>query len=94
MQRLAQGTMLRFERAAGARVTVHAGQVWITESGETDDVFLSAGQHYVVAGSGRVLIEAHGAGTGATVDISPANRRPPPFKPAQPWGDLVRMRRA
>lgn len=92
MQHITQGTVFRFERAAGTRITVHVGCVWITESGEPDDVFLSARQLYVVVGSGRVLIEPQDAGAGATVDIRPANRRPPPFKPVQPWGDRVRLR--
>ena len=93
MQHIAQGTVFRFERATGTRISVHAGCVWITESGEPDDLFLCAGQHYVVVGSGRVLIEPQGADGGATVELASGDRRSTPFKPAQPGVDLVRMRR-
>lgn len=84
MQRLDPGTLFRLEHAAGTRIAVHAGQVWITESGEPGDVFLSAGQSHVVAGAGRVVIEPLGPSASATVGLTPPTHRPPPFRRAVP----------
>ncbi|MFZ5488698.1 MAG: DUF2917 domain-containing protein [Thiomonas sp.] len=61
MQRLEPGMFLRLERAAGTRLRILSGQVWITESGQPDDVFLSAGQSYDIVGSGRVVVEPQAA---------------------------------
>ena len=58
MERLHTGTLHRLEGAAGTRIVVHAGMVWLTESDWPDDVFLAAGESHVVAGNGLVLIEA------------------------------------
>lgn len=70
MQGLDPGRVWSLQRAAGARITVRAGQVWITESGCADDLFLGAGQHHVVAGRGRVVIESQGTGCAALVEIA------------------------
>ena len=71
MHRLEPGTFLRLERAAGTQLRVLSGQVWITESGQPDDVFLSAGQTYDIVGSGRVLVESLAAFGFATLVDSP-----------------------
>lgn len=55
---LAPRQVLRLSRAAGTRITVLGGHVWLTQSGSLDDVFLSAGQRFVVEGTGDVVIEA------------------------------------
>lgn len=61
MHRLEHGMFLRLERAAGAQIRLLSGQVWITESGQPDDVFLSSGQSYDIVGSGRVVVEPQAA---------------------------------
>lgn len=61
MHRLEPGMFLRLERAAGAQIRLLSGQVWITESGRPDDVFLSQGQSYDIVGSGRVVVEPQAA---------------------------------
>jgi len=43
---------------AGARIAVQAGCVWLTQAGDTNDYFLSAGETHVVTRSGRVVIES------------------------------------
>lgn len=68
MTSLEQDAVMSLERAAGTRLTVHAGRVWITESGWPDDVFLERGQHYLVTTPGRVVVEA--LGTRALLDVS------------------------
>lgn len=67
MHRLEPGVFLRLERAAGTQLRVLSGQVWITESGQPDDVFLSVGQAYDVIGAGRVLVESVAAFGSATL---------------------------
>ena len=86
---LLTGTIHRLERAAGTRIVVRAGRVWLTESGCLEDVFLDAGDGYVVGGNGRVLLEACGAGTDgqtAAIQIIPPRRpqAPPPDPKPQP----------
>ncbi|OYV28877.1 MAG: hypothetical protein B7Z79_11805 [Thiomonas sp. 20-64-9] len=70
MHRLEPGMFLRLERAAGAQLRVLSGQVWVTESGQPDDVFLSTGQTYDIVGSGRVLVEPLKAFATATLIVS------------------------
>ncbi len=94
MQGLDPGRVWSLQRAAGARITVRAGKVWITESGCADDVFLCAGQHHVVAGQGRVVIEPQGRGAVAWVDISGPGRPAAPRGAQRAWGMLARLRPA
>ena len=57
MERLHTGTIHRLESAAGTRIVVHEGMVWLTESDWPDDVFLAAGESHMVVGNGLELIE-------------------------------------
>ena len=52
----------RLVDARGYRVQCLHGIAWITISGQSDDVFLHAGQTYVVPDDGLVLAEAVGQG--------------------------------
>lgn len=49
-----------FARAmpAGARIAVQAGCVWLTQAGDANDYFVSAGDSHVVTRPGRVVIES------------------------------------
>ena len=49
-----------FARAmpAGARIAVQSGCVWLTQSGDANDYFVSAGESHVVTRPGRVVIES------------------------------------
>ncbi|MBN2691501.1 MAG: DUF2917 domain-containing protein [Burkholderiaceae bacterium] len=75
MHRLEPGMFLRLERAAGTQLRLLSGQVWITESGQPDDVFLSAGQSYDVVGTGRVVVEPQAATATLIVSREPASVR-------------------
>ncbi len=70
MQTIAPGTVLRLEQAAGTCIVVRSGRVWITETGQTGDVGLDAGQSYRIAGRGRVLVEPLGRPGVATAVLS------------------------
>jgi hypothetical protein len=43
---------------AGARIAVQAGCVWLTQAGDGNDYFVSAGEVHVVSRNGRVVIES------------------------------------
>ena len=49
-----------FARAmpAGARIAVQSGCVWLTQAGDANDYFVSAGDSHVVTRPGRVVIES------------------------------------
>jgi len=49
-----------FARAlpAGAGIAVQAGCVWLTQTGDGNDYFVSAGERHVVTRPGRVVIES------------------------------------
>jgi hypothetical protein len=54
------GELLRLDTAAGSRVRVLFGTVWLTEPRRLDDVFAASGDAVVLDYGGRVLIEARG----------------------------------
>ena len=85
---LAPRHVLRLSRAAGTRITVLGGRVWLTESGSRDDVFLSAGQSHVVAGNGAVVIEAMASARAPAEDA-----RLMVWPAASPTGRLARVLR-
>ena len=43
---------------AGACIAVQAGCIWLTQAGDTNDYFVSAGEFHVVTRPGRVVIES------------------------------------
>lgn len=43
---------------AGACIAVQAGCAWITQAGDANDYFVSAGERHVVTRPGRVVIES------------------------------------
>jgi hypothetical protein len=52
-----QATFAR-QLPAGACIAVQAGCVWLTQAGDSNDYFVSAGEVHVVTRSGRVVIES------------------------------------
>ena len=54
------GELLRLDAAAGSRLQVLFGAVWLTEPRRLDDVFAGSGEEIVLAHGGRVLVEAQG----------------------------------
>lgn len=57
---LAPDEVLSRMGVAGACVQVQAGRVWLTETDDTEDHFLAAGEQHVVRGAGQVVVEALG----------------------------------
>ena len=52
------GQVLSLDDAAGARISVRLGAVWVTYEGSLKDVVLSPGESLVVAKDGRTLVQA------------------------------------
>lgn len=73
--RLKSNDFLRLERAAGTRIEVLAGRVWITEPGRACDNFLVPGQLFRISGNGLVLVGTEtysSGGSGADITLRPA----------------------
>jgi hypothetical protein len=61
--RLATGQVHRLTGPLrGSRLCVMSGCVWVTQPGELDDHFLSAGGQLVLSGRGPVVLEGVGPG--------------------------------
>ena len=56
--RLAACATLARRLRPGACIAVQSGRVWVTQTGDTNDYVVEAGQRHVVARTGRVVIEA------------------------------------
>lgn len=53
---------LRLSKARGIRLHCTSGVIWVTVAGQAEDIFLSPGQSWQVAGEGLCLIESIGHG--------------------------------
>ena len=92
-------SVLKIERARGARVACIAGEVWITEDGRQDDVVLKAGENTVLGRAGLAMITPFGS---ADVEIEfPERVAIPPFRsvtadtpPREHYIDAARRMRA
>ena len=77
VEELAVGHCLSLENIRGWRIECEMGQVWLTESGRTDDIFIAKhmafGQSvYEVKSAGHIVIEAlPGLGVAARLRICP-----------------------
>lgn len=54
------GELLRLDAAAGSRLQVLFGAVWLTEPRRLDDVFAGSGDEIVLDHGGQVLVESQG----------------------------------
>ena len=70
LQQLAADQTRTLDCPAQATLTVVSGRLWVTQSGDTDDYFLGAGQSLAI-GHGRLVIEADG-GCAAHFRMAPA----------------------
>jgi len=66
---------LRLNKALGICVACTAGTIWITISGESSDLFIAAGQDYILTNKRLALIEAIGGDS--CIRLLPAPRRWP-----------------
>jgi hypothetical protein len=71
--RLLPDQPLRLRRGRGLVVACKSGIVWITVAGRIEDIFLSAGERYVVESNALTLIEAVEP---AAISIQPISRSP------------------
>ncbi|MBC7778806.1 MAG: DUF2917 domain-containing protein [Proteobacteria bacterium] len=60
MSRLQAGRPIKLRLGAGANVTVHAGRVWLTETGSLADQVIGAGESTTIASRGDVVMECCG----------------------------------
>lgn len=67
---LRREALLRLPAAAGTRITCLQGAVWITEDNLPRDTVLQAGQSYVTAGTGPVIVHAFDESTVCFVGAS------------------------
>lgn len=54
---LQPGALLTLESVTGLCIEIVSGRLWVTEEGDRDDHFLSAGMRHVVQGRGRLVME-------------------------------------
>ncbi|MGQ0655056.1 MAG: DUF2917 domain-containing protein [Betaproteobacteria bacterium] len=66
---LAADELAAVDAAAGARVRVERGSVWLTEEGRLQDLFIGTGREEVLTSGRRALIE--GIGPARVVVIPP-----------------------
>ncbi|MDQ5898553.1 MAG: hypothetical protein QG612_2639 [Pseudomonadota bacterium] len=53
-------TWLRRPHEGVMQVSVQAGRLWLTQSGDPDDHFIAAGEDWVLCGPGEVVVESDG----------------------------------
>ncbi len=56
--RLSSHTTFARQLPAGACLAVQAGCVWLTQAGDGNDYFVSAGEFHIVTRPGRVVVES------------------------------------
>ncbi|MBI4742735.1 MAG: DUF2917 domain-containing protein [Betaproteobacteria bacterium] len=77
--RLRADRPVRLERAAEVRLVCVHGAIWLTLYGCADDIFLCAGESYLIATNKLALLEAVGPES-AGVRIVPPARKAPCFR--------------
>ena len=68
---IARGSVAKLNNGRGARVRVELGRVWITQDGDTNDVFLRAGESFQIERDGLTLVSVLGNTAFAMVTIDP-----------------------
>lgn len=71
MLQLQPGRLIRWRRAAGTRLCVSSGRVWVTQAHDPDDHFLEAGQSMLLRPHARVLIGAERDATQIVFEDAP-----------------------
>jgi hypothetical protein len=57
MFELAHGQVLTLQGRPGQTLQVLTGRIWLTQTGDTGDHFIAAGQRHTLRAAGRVVIE-------------------------------------
>jgi hypothetical protein len=60
---LAPSEVVALDGARGATLRVTRGRVWLTQHGDTRDIFLGAGDAFTIERGGRTVVEAQEAAT-------------------------------
>jgi hypothetical protein len=71
---LTRGGLLRIEDGRGTRVRVETGEVWITQAEDPNDVYLRAGESFLLDRDGVALLQACSRTPLTMVCIEPCNR--------------------
>jgi hypothetical protein len=61
--RLFANRPLRLNKALGLCIACTSGTMWITIAGESDDIFLGAGEQHTLGSNRLALVEAIGSGS-------------------------------
>ena len=67
----------RIEAARGLLLSVQYGTVWITQAGSIRDVFVNAGESFLIDSQGRTLVSLGGSEATAAITLTPPVRRVP-----------------
>jgi hypothetical protein len=67
----------RIEACRGILLSVQYGTVWITQAGSIKDVFVSAGESFLLDGSGSTLVSLGGSEATAALTLAPSVRMAP-----------------
>ncbi len=60
---LAENQPIRMLAAKGVSIRCLSGTIWVTQAGQTEDIFLKAGQVYRIGNQRLALIESIGVGS-------------------------------
>lgn len=67
----------RIEACRGILLSVQYGTVWITQAGSIKDVFVRAGESFLLEGNGRTLVSLGGSEATAALTLAPSVRMAP-----------------
>lgn len=55
---MTQGEVIRLNRPQGWAIKAHTGRIWITQTNQSEDIFLDAGNVFVAQDGGVLIAEA------------------------------------
>lgn len=67
----------RIEAGCGLLLSVQYGTVWITQAGNIKDVFVKAGESFLIRGDGRTLVSLGGSEATAALTLTPSVQSTP-----------------
>lgn len=67
----------RIEAGCGLLLSVQYGTVWITQAGSIKDVFVKAGESFLLDGNGRTLVSLGGSEATAALTLAPSVKLTP-----------------
>ncbi|MEO8006060.1 MAG: DUF2917 domain-containing protein [Betaproteobacteria bacterium] len=67
----------RIESGRGLLLSVQYGTVWITQAGSIRDIFVKAGESFLIRSEGRTLVSLGGSEATAALTLTPSVRMAP-----------------